>query len=260
MIFGRGVALLKRLAPFVILLLVYEMFRGVADGLNQRVEYMWMVDVDRWLFGGTLPTTSLQNWLWHGNVQWYDFFLYFFYVLHFVLPVALALLVWKYKEKFYWRYVSSFVVVCFLGFFTFLVFPAAPPWMASEEGRIEPITRISSDVWFALGIEDFPSLYDEISPNPVAAVPSLHAAFATLFSIWIFRLFKCRWGLLSLVYPLSIYFGTIYQGEHYAIDEILGALYAVAAYFIVIFAFLWWQKHYPFAKPEVPLESSPTQS
>lgn len=239
MIFGRGLALLKRLAPFVVLLLVYELFRGIADGLNTRVEYQWMIDADRWLFGGTLPTTTLQNWLWNGQVQWYDFFLYAFYILHFVLPVALALLVWKYREKFYWKYVTSFVVVCFLGFFTFVAFPAAPPWMASDEAKIEPITRISSDVWFAMGIRDFPSFYSKISPNPVAAVPSLHAAFATLFTIWIFKLFRWRWGALSLIYPLSIYFGTVYQGEHYAIDEIIGAGYAFFAYFLTMWAF-WY--------------------
>jgi membrane-associated phospholipid phosphatase len=107
--------------------------------------------------------------------------------------------------------------------------------MAAEKAYIEPITRISSHVWFALGIEDFPSVYNKISPNPVAAIPSLHAGFATLFSIWVFRLFRWKWGLISLVYPLAIYFGTVYQGEHYAIDEILGALYAVVA-FVIVFA------------------------
>lgn len=237
LIFGKGLELIKRLAPFVGLLLVYEMFRGFADKLNTRVEFMWMVDVDRWMFGGTLPTTNLQKALWNGQVQWYDFFLYSFYVLHFVLPVSLALLIWRYREKIYWRYITSFLILCFAGFLTYLAFPAAPPWMASDLGKIEPITRISSDVWFALGIEDFPSVYSKISPNPVAAVPSLHAGFATLFSIWVFVLFRWRWGLVSLVYPFSIYFGTVYQGEHYAIDEILGAFYAVFAYALTIYIF-----------------------
>jgi membrane-associated phospholipid phosphatase len=103
--------------------------------------------------------------------------------------------------------------------------------MASDMGIIEHISRVSSSVWSVFGIHDFPSVYNKISPNPVAAVPSLHAAYATLFAIFAFRLFKTRWKYLSLVYPFCIYFGTVYQGEHYAIDEILGGVYAVAAYF-----------------------------
>ncbi len=152
-------------------------------------------------------------------------------MLHFVLPFALAVVVWKLRETDYWRYVTAYITVSFAGFLTFLAFPAAPPWMASDRGLIPYITRISSDVWYALGVHDFPSVYNNISPNPVAAVPSLHAAYATLFALFVFKLFpKTKWKYASLLYPLFIYVGTVYQGEHYAIDELLGGVYAVAAF------------------------------
>jgi membrane-associated phospholipid phosphatase len=120
-----------------------------------------------------------------------------------------------------------------MGFLTFLAFPAAPPWMAVEKGLIPPITRISSQIWAALGIQDFPSVYNKISPNPVAAVPSLHAAYATLLVIFIYKAFGKKWALVAAIYPFIIYVGTVYSGEHYAIDEILGGLYALVAYFAV---------------------------
>lgn len=231
MCFGQAVEMLKRFAPFVAIILIYESFRGIADGLNSKVNFTWMVDVDRGLFGGTLPTTTLQNWLWHGQVQWYDFALYLAYMMHFVFPLGLAVIIWKKFPKQYWKYVTSFSLLMAGGFLTYLLFPAAPPWMASERGLIEPVARISSDVWFALGVNDFPSLYDKIAPNPVAAVPSLHAAFSTLFALFIISLLKTRWRFLSLIYPAMIYFGTIYQGEHYAIDAIIGIGYAAAAFY-----------------------------
>jgi hypothetical protein len=231
MIFKQAGEMLKRFVPFVGLLLVYESFRGIVPHLNGHVHYTWMADVDKLLFFGPLPTAWLQHHLWNGTVQWYDFVLYITYMMHFVLPFALAFVVWKIREKHYWHYASSYLVVSFAGFLTFLAFPAAPPWMASDKGFIEPITRVSSSVWAELGIHDFPSVYNKIAPNPVAAVPSLHAAYATLFAIFAFKLFKSRWKYLSLLYPAFIYFGTVYQGEHYAIDEILGGLYAVGAYF-----------------------------
>lgn len=230
MIFKQAGEMLKRFVPFVGLLLVYESFRGIVPHLNNNVHYTWMADVDRLLFFGQLPTAWLQHHLWHGNVQWFDFVLYLTYMMHFVLPFALAFVVWKLREKHYWHYATSYLVVSFAGFLTFLAFPAAPPWMASDKGYIEPISRVSSSVWAHLGIHDFPSVYNKIAPNPVAAVPSLHAAYATLFAIFAFKLFKSRWKYLSLLYPAFIYFGTVYQGEHYAIDEILGGIYAIGAY------------------------------
>jgi hypothetical protein len=192
---------------------------------------MWMADVDKILGLGVLPTVTLQNWWWHGSVAWYDFVFYIPYMLHFVLPIALALIVWKIRESYYWKLVTAYLTVSFSGFLTFLVFPAAPPWMASDKGFIPEITRVSSDVWFALGIHDFPSVYNKISPNPVAAVPSLHAAYATLFALIIFKLFKkSKWKYLSILYPALIYTGTVYQGEHYLIDELLGGVYALVGF------------------------------
>lgn len=242
MLFGQAKELAKRLAPFVALLLVYESFRGVADHLNKHVNFMFMPDADKLLFFGTLPTTTLQQWWWHGTVQWYDFVFYLAYMLHFVLPIALAVLIWKTRDSQYWRFVTTYVILSFAGFLTYLLFPAAPPWMASNLGLIEPVTRVSSDVWAALGIHDFPSLYNDISPNPVAAVPSLHAAYALLFALFLTTLYKTKWRLLSWIYPLLIWVGTVYQGEHYAIDAILGALYALGAYFAAPYVLAWIQK------------------
>ena len=241
MMFGSAKELLKRLLPFVGLLLVYESFRGLVPKLNSHVNYTWMPRVDRLLFG-ELPTITFQRWWWHGHVQWYDFVFYLPYVLHFIMPIGLALLVWRYREKLYWRVVTTFLVVSFLGFVTFLAFPAAPPWLASDKGYITHIERISSDVWYSLGFKDFPSVYNKISPNPVAAVPSLHAAYATLVFLFVYRLFGKKWGLLALLQPLLIYIGTVYQGEHYMIDELIGGLYALVAYMGVK---LFWEKVLP---------------
>lgn len=231
MAFSQAIETLKRFAPFVGILLVYESFRGVADNLNKHVDFTILPDIDKFMFSGNLPTVWLQERLWNGQVRWYDFALYIPYMLHFVLPLIMALLVWKFYDKQYWRVITTYVTVSFAGFLTFLAFPAAPPWMASDLGRIEPIHRISSDVWFALGVHDFPSVYDKIAPNAVAAMPSLHAAYSTLFAIFAITIFRSRWRWLSLIYPAMIYFGTVYMGEHYLIDELVGSLYAAGAFF-----------------------------
>lgn len=233
--FGQATELLKRFVPFVALLFVYESFRGLVPHLNSHVNYGFMPAADKLLFFGRLPTKLLQNVLWHGHVMWYDFVFYGAYMLHFVLPFGLAVAVWKLREKHYWRLVTSFLVVSFMGFLTFLIFPAAPPWLASDKGLIEPIVRVSSSVWYAFGIHDFPSVYNKLSPNPVAAMPSLHAAYSLLFAVYATKLFKTRWRLLAWLHPLLIWIGTVYMGEHYVIDVIAGIGYAGLAYWCTPF-------------------------
>lgn len=230
MMFNQAIEAVKRFVPFVALLLVYESFRGLATHLNNHVHYTFMIKVDKFLGFGQLPTTRLQSWWWHGHVRWYDFLFYLVYMLHFVLPLALAVIVWRTRDRFYWRYVTSFVVLSFAGFLTYVLYPAAPPWLAAERGYLVPMTRVSSYVWGALGIQDFPSVYNKISPNLVAAVPSLHAAYATLIAIIVTRWFNGRWRWLVWIYPLLMYLGTIYMGEHYLFDAVLGSAYAVLAY------------------------------
>lgn len=229
MVFRQATEMLKRLGPFVLLLLIYESFRGIAHSLNSYANYSLAPDMDKLLFG-RLPTATLQDWLWRGHTSWYDIVLYIPYMLFFVIPIGMALLVWKTRDSQYWRVVTTYLTVFFSGFLTFLLFPAAPPWLASQNGFIEPIVRISSNVWYSLGIHDFPSVYNSIAPNPVAAVPSLHAAVSTLFSIFVFKLYGRRWGALSLIYPILIYVGVVYEGEHYVFDVLVGIVYAAAGY------------------------------
>ena len=231
LIFHQATKLLIRLGPFVLLILVYESFRGVADTLNGNVVYTLAPRIDNFIFNG-LPTTYLQDLLWSGQVRWYDFVFYAPYLLFFIVPIGLAILVWQTREKDYWRVVLTFLLVFFAAFLTFLLLPTAPPWLAAYNNYIEPIVWISVDVWSSLGITDFPSFYNEISPNLVAAVPSLHAAVATLFSIFIFKFYGKFLGAVSLIYPIILYVGVVYLGEHYAFDILVGVLYAVGGYFL----------------------------
>lgn len=229
MIFSQGLQIVYRLGPFALLLFTYDSFRGIADQLNTRVNYMFMPDVDRYFFG-SLPTETLQRWWWDGHVKWYDYLFYLPYMMHFLLPFVLAIIIWKKFESQYWRLITAYISVSFFAFIVFVLFPAAPPWMASDYGLIEPISRVSSHVWATLGISDFPSLYNEVAPNPVAAVPSLHAAYATLFALFVIAFFKFRLRYLAIIYPVLIYVGTVYQGEHYVIDELFGAVLGVAGF------------------------------
>ncbi len=245
LVLGQARVFIVRFAPFLVLLLAYDSFRGIADDLNTYVNFWPMISFDLNTFGGHLPTAVLQDWWWHGSVQWYDFYFYFLYTIHFAAPVALAVLIWKLMPKMYWEFVVALVGLSFMAFITYVVFPAAPPWMAADLGYIEPIHRISSDIWYAMGVTNFSEFYANLSPNPVAAVPSLHSAYPLLFVLYLWRLFGAKKTWWLLFYPVSMWVGVVYLGEHYVIDFILGALYAVAAYYGAKYWFKRWRAYEP---------------
>lgn len=242
-IFGRARDFVVRFVPFLGLLIAYDSFRSIADDLNHTIHFTEMINFDRWVAAGQLPTVWLQSVLWHGHVQWYDFYFYFLYTIHFLAPVVFALILWKYRPRYYWPFVWAFVIVSFAGFITYVLFPAAPPWMAKELGLIaEPLHRISSDVWWAMGVTNFSEVYKNLSPNEVAAVPSLHSAYPLLGSMFMIAAFGWRKVWWLLIYPLSMWIGVTYLGEHYVMDIAVSILYVVLAFIGAQKFFAWYRQ------------------
>ena len=65
--------------------------------------------------------------------------------------------------------------------------------------------------------------------NLVAAVPSLHTAFAVLTCLVLFPVARHVWQRVALVgYALLMPLVLVWAGEHYVVDTLLGALYAAA--------------------------------
>lgn len=220
------------LGPFGLILLVYSAFRGIVPILYRHVHYMIMPRSDTIMFG-QLPTVTLQKWLWHGYVAWYDYIFYIVYNLHYVLPLFLAILIFKLRREEYLRFASTYLLASFSCFAVFVLYPTAPPWLAAQNGYIAPVPRIFSSIYSSLGISDFSALYNHYAPNPIAAFPSMHTTYGILFSLFIFRLFGKKWGMISLIYPVLLIFGVVYMGEHYVLDVLGGAMVAFGSYMVV---------------------------
>lgn len=241
-VFGKAREFIIRFVPFLGMLIVYDGMRGIADDLNKNVHFWEMIDFDRWIAFGELPTVVLQQAWWHGSVQWYDFYFYFLYTLHFLVPLLVGVALWRFRPRLYWPFVWALVGISFAAFITYVIFPAAPPWMAHELGYFaEPFRRISSDIWFAMGVENFSAVYKNISPNAVAAVPSLHSAYPLIATIFMIRAFGWkRMGWLVL-YPLSMWVGVVYIGEHYVFDIVVAIIYVIVGVLAVWAGFKWWR-------------------
>ena len=90
-------------------------------------------------------------------------------------------------------------------------------------------------VWRHIPIAHFSSLFEngQHYANNVAAMPSLHAAYALLATLVLWRLVPVWARVLLALYPLAMTFALVYSGEHYVVDCIAGWVYALFAYGIV---------------------------
>lgn len=244
---GQALSFLRDWSPFILLLLAYESLRGFADNLGVRAHTTDLIAVERWLFGGQIPTLWLQQHFWHGSVQWYDVFFTGLYFMHFVLPLVCAFWLWTTRRQIYWQFVVSLIALCFAGYLTYIIFPATPPWLAAKQGALPEVTKV---IDYVLAL--FPrqmtvsTVYHNLNPNPVAAMPSLHAAFPWLVFLFLYQE-KGRKALWFLAYCFSLWLAIVYMGEHYVIDALAGIAYASIVYLAVRRYWptivSWWQSH-----------------
>ncbi len=132
------------------------------------------------------------------------------------------------------RLVWSFFWVNLLGYATYLVFPAAPPWYFARYGAgPADLTAAASAAGAArfdelLGVRWFELMYAG-SANVFGAMPSLHVAYPLL--VVVFAL-SCGIGRASaLLFYVLMCWAAVYLNHHYLLDVALGSFYALIVAF-----------------------------
>ncbi|MEO9255043.1 MAG: phosphatase PAP2 family protein [Tepidiformaceae bacterium] len=256
----RALSFLRDWTPFILLTLSYEALRGIADGLVANTHVQFAINADRWMFFGHIPTVWLQDKLWDPNhLHWYDYVAAFMHPMHFIMPLALGFALWTVSKKLYWKFVASYLLLTYAGFLTYMLFPAAPPWYAAQLGRIPPVDQILGHVlWTHSVSEPIVIAYSHFESNPVAAMPSLHAAFPVLVWLIMWKI-QPRWGWATILYPLLMDFAVVYLGEHYVIDVLAGTLYGAVSFWAVWVLPGWYRRQFPSKEPAaVTLKDEPS--
>jgi hypothetical protein len=216
--------------PIVAVLWLYDLTRGAADTMGMAVNVHPMIDFDRAVFFGEVPTEWLQSHLYEPDrVMWWDVAFTFVYTSYFIVPFAVAGYFWARDRPAFQRFTRRLVTLCLAGLATYILFPAAPPWLAGDWGALEEVHRTTGKGWEVISLGTA-SLFSrgQAGSNLVAAVPSLHTALVTLVSVFLWGRVKRRWRPLLLAYPLAMGLTLMATGEHYFFDVVLGWVYAGA--------------------------------
>jgi hypothetical protein len=219
--------MLLALLPLFILLLSFQSLRSYAHSLNHaQIHITDLIFVEKWLFHGWIPAyvaqTTVQKLPFSG--VWLGLF-NILYMSHFVNPLIVAVYLWNKQKKYYWQFIGGLIVITYIAFFCYIIFPAAPPWWATKYGFLleQPVT---------LGYSFYPTLVEVAGPNPVAAMPSLHMAYPTFIALFFSQTLR-KFRITIFALPIMVGLSTLVLGHHYVIDLLAGIFLSTVIYYSV---------------------------
>ena len=213
---GPSKGVLKYWTPLVLILLSYEALAGTigsiaaSDGVTSLYgldSALWKFDLTGWVQSTfrSAPLTTITT---------------LFYAVHMPLVAATAATVWFLRKDYFGKYVTAMALTSYSALATFIIMPTAPPWYVGAAANLLQGTSASTVS------TSFAWLTNLVESDSFAAFPSLHGAYAIIFCYFMLKLDR-RLALVAIPVTVSILFSTLYLGQHYLIDLIGGALYAL---------------------------------
>jgi len=234
------------LLPFLIFGISYDWMRIYPNYMVNPVDVENLYNLEKMLFGIKMAETVLipcEYFAEHHSVV-ADFLSGVFYFGWVPVPVLFALYLYTKKDRdMFLRFSLVFLLVNFIGFTGYYIYPAAPPWYAmnygfeavlNTPGNMAGLARFDELIGFPL----FNSIYGR-NANVFAAVPSLHSAYLVVVLFYALKK-KCNLYIVAtvIVFMLGIWFTAVYTSHHYVVDVLLGIFCALLGFGLFEFVFM----------------------
>jgi PAP2 superfamily len=233
---GRGKSFAFSFVPYAAIWFVFTAGRSLADEtILARTINTKVAALERWLFGGQLPTIIMQDRFFDpSNLHWWDYALTGVHWSYFIAPHAVAIYTWYTNPTFFRQYLTAMGLLMANGLCIYFLIPANPPWMAPEACNSPACPtpeRIMTTIAEQLGGGLYNASYRVVGEsNPIAAMPSMHMAATFLIVFPAFAVGR-RWGILALIYSGFMGLALMYLGEHYFVDILAGCLVTTYAWY-----------------------------
>jgi len=226
--------------PMIVYGLCFDSFQYIPFRWLQPIHVQDLFHWDEALVGALFPQSMLplHEWLYRTLAHpCFDLLCALFYGMHLPMAVLVVLiLLAKQREGVTQRYSTAFGLLNIMAFLTFFLLPAAAPWYVQKFGFVQPPGFIPGDpaglihADRILGYPLFGANY-HIAPITFGAVPSMHCGWSFLGWLYL-RQINWKYSLLWGGYALAMMFSALYLQHHYAIDVVIGVLYAIVAWLL----------------------------
>jgi hypothetical protein len=242
----------RRIANALPMLIAMLVFGGTFTVIKSSIPffnpYSWDVTFeawDRWLHGGIAPWQLLHPLLGKPVITHYLNIAYavWFIVLCFTwVWQVFSLRDERLRRQFLWTLLVVWIVLgnlaamylssagpCYFGRVTGLADPFQPlmAYLSQANGENAVWVLMAQDMLW----QNYMAREVQLAAG-ISAMPSLHVALTTLFSLVCWR--TNRWlGALMIGYAVAIMLGSVHLGWHYAVDGYIGALGTIVVWRIV---------------------------
>jgi hypothetical protein len=153
----------------------------------------------------------------------------FYFVGHFVFTGVFFFWLYRRSRNGFRSFRDGFLVATAISVLVHWIFPTAPPRLAGV--GLEDTLLLFSGI-------DIGSPSSAAYSNPVAAVPSLHAAYALGVGIGVIRYARSRLvRAAGFVYPPLVMLTIVVTGNHFVLDAVAGVAVLGAGFL----AARWWR-------------------
>src|SRR5271167_350445 len=154
------------------------------------------------------PELTLNHWLAAHHTAGV-ILSYYYDNAHFIVTLGLLAYLWWARPDLYRPLRNSLVLINVIGFIVFWRYPVAPPRLLPGTSFIDIVAN--SHTFGSWHTGKLASTADQL-----AAMPSLHLAWACWSSLAIWRLSSRWWArTLAIVYPIITAVGVMTTGNHY---------------------------------------------
>lgn len=261
----RSRRLMKALLPFGFVGLLYDGMRPFQRvGLTEdRVHLCDLRHLEATVFGN--GTNTLHDYFYVHHWPVLDVICAVPYATFVFWCMAGAIILYRRDPPAMQRFAWGFLALNLLGFTTYHLLPAAPPWYFHAHGCVVDLTAHASEgpalarVDGYLGIAYFHGMYAKAS-SVFGALPSLHCAYPILIAIEGWRTFGTRLRVAAVLYAALMIFSAMYLDHHWLIDASLGALYAGIVSVLLRFVAVRWKGWTPSSSGEIKSPGLPPPS
>ncbi len=149
---------------------------------------------------------------------------------HFIVTLGLLGWLWWRTPDLYRPLRNVLVLVNVIAFVVFWLYPVAPPRMLTADGFSDVVAASHAfGSWHSGALAS--------AANQLAAMPSLHLAWAAWCTVVVWRMSRRVWlRCLALVYPCTTAFAVLATGNHYVLDVFAG----LATFALALAIVSWW--------------------
>ena len=217
---------------FIVYWIIFDYMKAFPNYNYNTVHIADLYNAEKHIFGinynGELLT---PNEYWRANgTTFLDIGAGIFYLCWIPVPLAFAAFLFFWNREQFLYFSLTFVLINFLGFIVYYLYPAAPPWYvqyhgfefhAATKGNTAGLAKF--DNYFHAGI--FKSIYSKGS-NVFAAMPSLHSSYPVVVLYYGLKN-RLRWAsVFFVIVMLGIWFTAVYASHHYILDVLAGIISA----------------------------------